>query len=407
MANLFQSKPIAAIDIGTTKICVIVARIHEDDSIEVLGIAKAPSQGLKKGVVVDIAQTTRSLRIALTQAQLMSGITIDSVIIGVSGGHIKSQNSTGIIPIKRGVVSDADLTHALEAAKAIPIPDGMQLLHAIPQYYLIDAQDSVQDPRGMHGVRLEVQAHLVLGALNSVQNLIDCCHNAGVQVEDIVLEQLASANAVLTNDERDLGVGILDIGGGTSDLAIFYQGSIRHTKVFPVAGNQMTNDIAVGLRLSVNDAERIKREIACVHESVLRSEFVNAHQAYHQSMIEVSMHDVFCIIKPRVEELFELVAHEIHENRLYVGLTSGIVLTGGGALLHGITDFATEVFKMPVRIGSPLESRWSVSSVQTPIFSTCCGLIEFAHKRAIDRSNREPIYKRVMERMKSWVYEVF
>src|SRR5579871_6389307 len=248
MARIFSDRLLVAIDVGTTKICVIVAQQLDNQAVEVVGIGKAPSDGLRKGVVVDVAKTIQSIKAAVKEAEIMAGIEIDAASIGISGGHIQSVNSHGVVPLRRGEIRLQDIENVIAAAKAIPVPEGQQILHVLPQYFMVDSHNKVHYPLGMHGIRLEVMAHIILGATASVQNLVKCCETAGIKVTDIVLEQLASAQAVLSPDERELGIAVLDIGGGTSDLALYQQNNIRHTKVIPVAGNHFTNDIAVGLR---------------------------------------------------------------------------------------------------------------------------------------------------------------
>ena len=266
MAKVFADRLVVSIDVGTTKICVLVAHALDKDHLEILGVGKAPSDGLRKGVVVDIQKTISSIKAAVKEAELMADVTINSAAIGISGGHIQSTNSHGMVAIKHGEVKDSDVAAVMNAARAFAIPEGTQVLHVLPQYFIIDSREKVQNPVGMHGIRLEVQAHVIMGAIASVQNLVKCCEMAGVKVTDIILEQLASAQAVLSEDEREIGVAMLDIGGGTSDLAVYQNGNIRHTFVLPVAGNHFTNDIAVGLRTPIKEAERIKKEygLSCI-----------------------------------------------------------------------------------------------------------------------------------------------
>ena len=264
MAKGFNDKIIVSIDVGTTKICVLVAQILDNNHFEVIGVGKSPSHGLKKGVVVDIGKTIHSIKAAVREAELMTGISISAASVGISGGHIKSINSQGVVPVKHAEIYQSDVHNVLAAARAIPIPEGMQILHVLPQFFVIDSHTRIHNPVGMHGIRLEVQAHIIMGAIASVQNLIKCCELAGVKVTDIILEQLASAHAVLSEDERNLGVCMLDIGGGTSDFAVYQHNSIVHTMVLPIAGNHFTNDLAVGLRTTIQEAERIKKEhVAC------------------------------------------------------------------------------------------------------------------------------------------------
>ena len=363
---------IAAIDIGTTKICVLIARKLHDESIEVIGIGKSPSEGLHKGVVVDIARTVRSIRSAVAEAELMAGMKITSATIGIAGGHITSVNSHGVIPVKRTDVSATDMENVLAAARAIPVPEGQEILHVLPQYFVIDRREKVHDPRGMHGVRLEVQAHIIMGATAAVQDLVTCCEKAGILVDDVVLEQIASAYAVLSEDEKELGVGVLDIGGGTSDFAVYQNGSIRHTMVLPVAGNHFTNDLAIGLRTTIADAERIKKEygLACM-AALKRNELIEVAKVQGGSARDVvESADIICILEPRAREVLSLVRNEILEHHLHSYIRTGLVLTGGGALLTGMQHLAEDIFDVPVRIGNPRIEFSLPESLDNPMYAT-------------------------------------
>lgn len=411
MAKIFLDRVLIAIDIGTTKICVIVAQKLDNDNVEILGVGKSPSDGLKKGVVVDVAKTIVSIKNAVKEAELMAGISIDSAYIGISGGHISSLNSHGLVPIKYGEVKETDIANVLAAARAIPIPEGQQILHTLPQYYIIDGQEQVTDPLGMSGIRLEVQAHIILGAIASVQNLVKCCEMAGVKVNDIILEQLASADAVLSDDERELGVAMLDIGGGTSDLAIYQHGNIRHTMVLPVAGNHFTNDVAVGLRTTLKDAERVKREYgyACI-DLLEKDDLIEVEMVHGKDTNIVHIADLVQILQPRAEEILYLIHEEIAKRKLSRCVTAGLVLTGGGSLLRGMKDLAEQIFDIPVRIGHPRFEYAMPGVLDSPIYATGYGLIVHALKRqkmaAMDNLHG-PVVKRVFERMKSWVSDFF
>lgn len=411
MVRIASDRLLTSIDVGTTKICVLVAQQLDNDAVEIIGIGKYPSEGLRKGVVVDVAKTIHSIKMALKEAELMAGISIESAVIGISGGHIQSRNSHGVVPIKRGEVTQLDITNALAAAKAIPIATDQQILHVLPQYFVIDSRDRVQDPLGMHGIRLEVQAHIIMGAIASVQNLIKCCESAGVQVTDIILEQLASAAAVLTKDERELGVAMLDIGGGTSDLALYNGGSIRHTMVLPVAGNHFTNDLAVGLRVSLQDAEHIKKNYGLVcdnlfqHDECIEVNLVHGTQKQIVPIIELTN-----ILKPRAQEVLSLVHEEIIKYHLQPFMPMGLVLTGGGSLLLGMTELAQEIFNVPVRIGVPRTRVALPESLQSPIYATGYGLLVYSllsRHQAHLAGGDDPMIKRVYGRMKSWVMDFF
>ncbi|MFC1842198.1 cell division protein FtsA [Candidatus Dependentiae bacterium] len=410
MAKVFSGRVITAIDVGTTKICVLVASQLDKDHIEIIGVGKAPSDGLKKGVVVDIARTVKSIKRAVKEAEIMSGHTIESAYVGISGGHIKSVNSSGAVPIKNGQVKQSDVTNVLEAAKAVPIKEGQQILHVLPQYFAIDSGDKLHDPVGMHGIRLEVQAHIITGGVSSVQNLIKCVESAGVKVKDIILEQLASAAAVLSDDERQLGVGVLDIGGGTADLALYQHGSIRHTMVLPVAGNHFTNDIAIGLRTTLSDAERIKKMHGIASLSlILEDELIEVEEVQGLSKRFISLSDLVSIIEPRARELLSIVHHEIATRELSTFVTSGFVITGGGSLLKGIEKVAQDTFAMPVRIGPPRLQFGISESLDSPIYATGYGMLLYALKKQAEHFNaiEGPVVKRVFLRMKSWVSDFF
>ncbi len=411
MVKGFNEKIITAIDIGTTKICVLVARQFGQEDVEIIGIGKSLSCGLDKGVVIDVAKTIYSIRSAIKEAELMANMSIESVTIGISGGHIRSMNSQGVVPIRQNEIKEHDIAAVLAAAKAILIPDGYQILHVLPQYYVIDGRDRVSDPLGMHGVRLEVQAHIIMGAIASVQNLIKCCESAGVIVTDIVLEQLASAQAVLSQDERKLGVAVLDIGGGTADLAVYHQGTIRHAKVFPVAGNHFTNDIAVGLCTTIKDAERIKKEYGIVwHKALMEDDFIEIEMVQGDQKQVVHVSDLLRILEPRAHELLLMVHEEIKSRHLVSYITTGIVLTGGGALLKGMQPLAEIIFDVPVRIGNPKVPFSILQTLQSPIYATSYGLLLHTMKKHTEdlMSNLSgPLIKRVFYRMKTWMIDFF
>lgn len=411
MAKIYNDRIIVSIDVGTTKICVLVAQSVGDGQVEIIGVGKSPSDGLKKGVVVDVAKTVHSIKAALKEAELMAAIPIETASIGISGGHIQSLNSQGMVPIKKDEVTALDIANAMEAAKAIPIPEGTQILHVLPQYFVLDGQTRVTDPLGMHGVRLEVQAHIILGAVASVRNLVKCCEMAGVKVTDIILEQLASADAVLSYDERELGVAVLDIGGGTSDLAIYQQGSIRHTMVLPIAGNHFTNDIAIGLRTTVHDAERVKKEFGIACPQVLKEEAL-----FEVDMVQGNQKAIMCstdllrIIQPRAYEILSIVRAEIAKRNLQPFMATGLVLTGGGSLLKGMQELAQEVFQVPVRIGSPHITYDLPQSLNSPLYATAYGMLIHVVKKeqriGMDRLDG-PLVSRIVSRMKSWVSDFF
>lgn len=411
MAKGYNETIIAAIDVGTTKISVLVARRLAGEQLEIIGIGKAPSHGLHKGVVVDVAKTIYAIRAAVKEASLMAGMPIESATIGISGGHIQSINSHGLIPLKRGEVTESDIAAVLAAAQAIPIPQGQQILHVLPQYYVIDGKEKVTDPLHMHGIRLEVQAHIIMGAVTSVQNLITCCQSAGVTVTDIVLEQIASAQAVLSADERELGVAVLDIGGGTSDFAVYQHGSIRHTKVIPVAGNHFTNDIAVGLSTTIKDAERVKKAFGVADSRALKQDSsIDLEMVQGGQKQVVRTTDLIRILEPRAQELLSLVHDEIITHKLAPLMPAGLVLTGGGSLLTGMRELATSIFHVSVRIGHPKVPFSMPESLQSPIYATSYGLLLHTIRKHNDNQMSDasgPLIKRVFNRMKAWMVDFF
>ncbi len=409
MARIFSDRLLVAIDVGTTKICVIVAQQLDNQSVEIVGIGKSPSEGLRKGVVVDVAKTIQSIKAAVKEAEIMAGIEIDAASIGISGGHIQSVNSHGVVPLRRGEIRSQDIENVLAAAKAIPIPEGQQILHILPQYFMVDSHSKVHDPLGMHGIRLEVMAHIILGATASVQNLVKCCEMAGIKVTDIVLEQLASAHAVLSPDERELGIAVLDIGGGTSDLALYQQNNIRHTKVIPVAGNHFTNDIAVGLRTTLKEAQRIKHEYAyaCV-DLIKKDELFEVEMVHGNQKTIICTSELVSIVQSRAEEILRLVHQEIMEHKLYGYMPAGLVITGGGSLLRGIKELAERIFNIPVRIGNVRVEYDLPESLTSPIYATGYGLIMHALKQHKNTAQTNGSMSRnVLARMKSWVSDFF
>lgn len=410
MARLIKENILTSIDIGTTKICVLIAK-KMGDQIEIIGIGKSPSHGLQKGVVVDIAKTIQSISLAVKEAEMMAGMPIESAYIGISGAHISSMNSNGVVPIKHGQIKQSDVDAVLEAAKAVAIPEGRQILHVMPQYFLINGSERVQDPIGMHGVRLEVQAHIIVGSVSSVQNLINCCQSAGINVNDIILEQLASADAVLSEDERELGVGVIDIGGGTSDVAFYKNSAVRHTMVLAVAGNHVTNDIAIGLRIMKHEAERIKKRYGFAISSLVETEeLVEVEMMHGEDLQVVRLSDLVLIIESRMRELFSLINQEIQTHKLQQFMTNGIVLTGGGSLLTGARELAEEIFDCPVRIGKPRVLFDLVETLQSPLYATGYGLLVHVllqEKRVRMHLEQEPLARRVFERMKLWVSDFF
>lgn len=410
MGTVLTNKPIVAIDIGTTKICVIVGR-KVGDTVEVIGMGSAPSHGLKKGVVVDIAKSVTSIRAAVKEAELVANCTIESATVGVSGSHISAQNSSGAVPIRKGgVVQEIDIANVISVAKAVPIAEGQQILHVLPKYYRLDGQEKIHNPLGMHGVRLESQVHIITGSVASVQNVVHCCELAGITVVDIVLEQLASAMAVLSEDEKELGVGVLDIGGGTADLAIYQHGTIRHTMVVPIAGNHFTYDIAVGLRTTLDDAEQIKQNYGLASSDLLKQDIkieIKGIQGKKGDVVQQSF--LIHVIESRATELLNIIKQEIDHYQLRPFMTTGMVLTGGGSLLGGIEFSTSKILKMPCRIGVPQDNGINAKYLNSPIYATGYGLLLYAANKCGKGMQylEGPVVKKIFYRMKSWVSELF
>lgn len=409
---------IAAIDIGTTKIVVVIAKENSRGGIEVLGIGQHPSYGLKKGVIINIGLTVDSIKHAVKDAEAMAGVKVESACVGISGGHIQSTNSTGVVAIKSREVTQYDIDRVIEAAKAIPLAQDQYILHVLPQYFQVDGQEFVFDSLGMYGVRLEAQVHIITGGVASAQNIIKSCELAGVRVSDIVLEQLASAAAVLTPAEQEMGVGILDIGGGTSDFAIYKDGRIRHSKVLPIAGNHFTNDIAVGLKIPFNKAEELKKLYGSASKNnitELANSYLDIDLGYDGGFKTIQLSTLGEIIHFRAEEIFDLFGEEIQQYRLRTLLPCGLVLTGGGSLLAGVKDLATEKLSMPVRIGLPeglhqTQTHIIPDVLKSPIYATVYGLVMHASgaQNFGDISGvQDALFSRVLKRMRSWIYDLF
>ena len=417
MARKVMGRTVTAIDIGTTKIVVIIAHINAQGYTEVVGIGQYPSYGLRKGVIVNIGQTVESIKAAVHEAQTMAGTMVESACVGISGGHIQSFNSTGVVAIKSKEVTQDDIDRVIEAAKAIPLPKDQYILHVLPQYFRVDGQEYVFDSLGMYGVRLEAQVHIITGAVASAQNIIKSCELAGVRVSDIVLEQLASAAAVLTPAEQEMGVGILDIGGGTSDFAIYKDGRIRHSKVLPIAGNHFSNDIAIGLGIPFGKAEELKKRFGSVIFDTmhLQSPNVEVDLDYEGGSKMVSLSTMTEIVGFRAEEVFDLFLEEINHFRLRALMPCGLVLTGGGSLLAGIKELASDKLGMPVRIGLPESPHKDALSgipdiLKSPIYATAYGLLVNASgERSMGdiSSDDAALFGRVLKRMKSWIYDLF
>ncbi|MGB9711549.1 cell division protein FtsA [Dissulfurimicrobium hydrothermale] len=396
---------LVGLDIGTTKICAVVGEVRED-GIEIIGVGFHPSIGLKKGVVINVESTVKSIRKAVEDAERMAGMEIDSVCIGIAGSHIKGINSHGVIAIKGQEVSQEDIERVLDAAKAVAIPLDRDILHVLPQEYIVDDQGGIMDPVGMTGVRLEARVHIVTGAVTAVQNLVKCTNRAGLDVSDIVLQPLASASAVLTQEEKDLGVGLIDFGGGTTDVALFVDGTIRHSSILGLGGNNLTNDIAVGLKTPMADAEKIKvLHGCCLSSLVSRDENIEVPSVGGRKPRLLSRQVLAEILEPRVEEIFGLLDQEIQRTGLKDSLTSGLVITGGSALVAGLSEMADQIFQLPTRIGYPRRISGLVDMVNSPMFATAVGLVLYELDNKPDKKfhiRDGNIFNRVTGRMRSW-----
>jgi cell division protein FtsA len=404
---------IVGLDIGTTKICAVVAEPTES-GVDVIGIGTHPSRGLRKGVVVDIDATVDSIKHAVEEAELMADCEITSVYAGIAGGHIEGFNSHGIVAVKDREVSEYDVRRVIDAAKAVAIPMDREVIHVIPQEYIIDDQDGIREPLGMSGVRLEAKIHIVTAAVTSAQNIVKCANKAGLNVVDIVLEPLASAEAVLADDERDLGVCLIDIGGGTTDIAVFADGAIKHTCVLGLGGYHVTNDIAVGLRTPFEEAERIKKRFGAASARLLGSDdVITVPSVGGRRPREVSRKILCEIIEPRIDEILTLSRQEIVKAALEDKIPSGLVLTGGCAALAGIGDLAEEIFEAPVRIGQPWRVGGLQDVVKSPMYATGVGLVLYGQAQAQGRGvsrfriRDESIFRRVRQRMRDWFYGEF
>ncbi|QSV47144.1 cell division protein FtsA [Geobacter benzoatilyticus] len=403
---------IVGLDIGTTKICAIVGNVTED-GIDIVGIGSSPSRGMRKGVVINIESTVESIKKAVSEAELMAGCEIRSVYAGIAGGHIKGFNSQGVIAIKNREVTSEDVKRVIDAAKAIAIPMDREVIHILPQEFIIDDQDGIREPLGMSGVRLEARVHIVTGAVASAQNIVKACNRAGLDVADIVLEQLASSEAVLSSDEKELGVALVDIGGGTTDIAIFVDGAIKHTSVLSLGGNHLTNDIAVGLRTPMAEAEKIKQKYGCCMASLVgKEETIEVPSVGGRKPRVLSRQLLAEILEPRVEEIFTLVNREILKSGFEDMIASGVVITGGTTILEGMPELAEQVFNLPVRRGMPQQIGGLVDVVNSPVYATGVGLVVYGSKNVGIREfptaqTDENLFRRVSRRMKEWFGEFF
>ena len=367
---------LVGLDIGTSKVVAIVGELQSDGSVEIIGIGSNSSRGLKKGVVVNIESTVQSIQRAVEEAELMAGCQIHSVYAGIAGSHVRSLNSHGIVAIRDKEVAQGDVDRVLDAARAVAIPADQKILHLLPQEYIIDSQEGIREPIGMSGVRLEARVHMVTGAVSAAQNIIKCIRRCGLEVDDVILEQLASSHAVLTDDEKELGVCLVDIGGGTTDIAVFTEGAIRHTAVIPIAGDQVTNDIAVALRTPTQHAEEIKMRYACALSQLAGTEeTIEVPSVGERAARRLSRQTLAEVVEPRYEELMTLVQAELRRSGFEDLTAAGIVLTGGSAKMEGAIELAEEIFHMPVRLGVPQNMTGLTDVVRNPIYATGVGLL--------------------------------
>ncbi|MFY0700737.1 MAG: cell division protein FtsA [Bermanella sp.] len=407
MNTTAENKLIVGLDIGTSKIVTIVGEVNAQGIIKVVGVGSHPSRGIKKGVVVNIESTVQSIQRAIEEAELMAGCQIHSVYAGIAGSHIRSMNSHGIVAIKDREVVQTDIERVLDAAKAVAIPADQRILHVLPQEYVIDLQEGIKEPIGMAGVRLEAKVHMVSGALNAAQNIEKCVQRCGLEIDDIILEQLASSYAVLTDDEKELGVCMVDIGGGTTDIAIFTEGAIRHTAVIPIAGDQVTNDIAMALRTPTQHAEEIKIKYACALTQLAGAdELIKVPSVGERAPRNLSRQALAEVVEPRYEELFTLIQAELRRSGFEDMIAAGIVLTGGTSMMEGVVELAEEIFHVPVRLAKPSGVEGLTDVVANPIYATSVGLLIYGAKHQLGelvfaRKEDDPIG--FVARVKNWI----
>ncbi|HSG63367.1 MAG TPA: cell division protein FtsA [Gammaproteobacteria bacterium] len=401
-----ERKLLVGLDIGTSKVVAVVGELSPEGALEVIGIGSHPSRGLKRGVVVNIESTVQSIQRAVEEAELMAGCEINAVYTGIAGSHVRSLNSHGIVAIREKEVSASDVERVIDAARAVAIPADQRILHVLPQEFVIDNQEGIREPVGMSGVRLEAKVHLVTGAVSAAQNIVKCVQRCGLDVEDVVLEQLASSYSVLTDDEKELGVCLVDLGGGTTDIAVFNGGAIQHTAVIPIAGDQVTNDIAVSLRTPTQYAEEIKIKYACALSQLANpDETIEVPSVGDRPPRRLARQTLAEVVEPRYEELFALVRDELRRSGFEELIAAGVVLTGGSAKMEGAVELAEEVFHMPVRLGIPQYVEGLVDVVRNPIHATGVGLLLYG--KAASQAKADSAAKRgglfsAFERMKAW-----
>lgn len=407
-----QDNVYVGLDIGTTKVCVVILRKNEDESLDIIGVGKAPNTGLRKGVVINIDATVSAISEAVKDAEKVSGVQIKSVCAGIAGGHIKSINSRGIIAVKNREVTAKDIDRVIESASAIDVPMGSEVLHVIPQQYILDGQSEIKDPIGMNGVRLEVDVHIVTGAVSSAKNILKSCERANISVDDIVLEQLASSEAVLSSDEKEIGVCLMDGGGGTTDIAVFKRGAVCHTGVMQIGGNNFTRDLSIGLNTPESEAEKLKKRYGSVWLDSTIDDTVGVPSVGGRPPRKISRPVLTQILQARCEEIFQMYLGELQKKQLLDFLGAGIVLTGGMSNLYGIDLLAQSIFELPVRVGKPLKVGGLKDLVDDPVYATGVGLAIHAAKKGhqqvkISKGTDEKVFFHVLARMKSWFGEFF
>lgn len=403
---------VCGLDVGTTKICAIIGELNADGAVDIIGVGTSPSRGLRRGVVVNIDLTVSSIKKAMDDAELMAGRRSESVFAGISGGHIKGINSHGVIAIKNREVTTNEVARVIDAARAVAIPLDREVIHILPQEFVVDDQGGIREPVGMAGVRLEAKVHIITGAVSAAQNIIRCAHRSGLTVNDLVLQQMAAAEAVLSPDEKELGVALIDIGGGTTDLAVFIEGAIQHTAVIPVGGDQLTNDIAVGLRTPTGEAEKIKKRYGCALANLVnRDETIHVPGVGGRQPRVLAKSVLAEITEPRLEEILGLAKREMEKYNILRSVASGIVLTGGSVAIQGVAELAEQIFDMPVRLGYPVGVSGLVDVVNSPVYATGVGLALWGTRHGCadlsETYESGRVLNRFYERMKRWFTEAF
>ncbi|EKD56142.1 MAG: hypothetical protein ACD_58C00289G0002 [uncultured bacterium] len=406
MRKKIDNSLIVGLDIGTTKVVALIGEVNPNGRIDVIGIGTHPSRGLKRGIVINIDATVQSIQHAVEEAELMAGCEIHSVYTGIAGGHIRSFNSHGIVAIRDREITQLDIDRVIDAAKAIAIPADQKILHILPQEFIIDGQEGIREPIGMSGVRLEAKVHIVTGSVSAAQNIVKCIERCGLYVGDVILQPLASSAAVLTDDEKELGVCLVDIGGGTTDIAVFTDGAIKHSAVIPIAGDQVTNDVAIALRTPTKYAEEVKIKYSCAFGPLTDDQAsIEVPSASHKQSRTIQQKILTNVVEARYEELFSLVRAELRRSGFHDSITSGIVLTGGASKTKGLLDLADQVFQLPVRLGSPHNVGGMTEVASNPVYATAVGLLLIGHRHHSQGKPEKPALsetKKLWAKMKSW-----